>query len=109
MAMIVAANHGPARPTSIPNGSISSGGRTGTSPSAPESISASAISSRASRRPAPAGAVHALAEAEARGRAVGDPLAQASRAALDREAAGHGLMIGGSTARNSHAMQMNDR
>src|SRR6185437_6354527 len=61
-----------------------------------------------------AGAVHALAKAEAGGRAVRDPLEQASRAALDREAAGCGLTATGRVVFLSHrpeldAVQMSDR
>jgi hypothetical protein len=51
MAMIVAANLD-AQANECPNGSIWSGGRTGISRSAPEFISASAISSRGSKRSA---------------------------------------------------------
>jgi cytochrome P450 PksS len=52
MAMLAAATW-TRRRTSIPNGSISRGGRTGTSPSGPGSISASAISLHASKACAP--------------------------------------------------------
>jgi cytochrome P450 PksS len=52
MAMIAAANP-ILRPTRTPNGSISSGGRNGIFRSAPASISASVISSRASKLHAP--------------------------------------------------------